>query len=40
MLKIGICEDEPNVLNQISCCIQEALNNEIEYSIKEENESL
>ncbi|AIQ44175.1 LytTR family DNA-binding domain-containing protein [Paenibacillus sp. FSL R5-0912] len=37
MLKIGICEDEQNVLNQISCCIQEALNNEIEYSIKEYN---
>lgn len=35
MLKIGVCEDELHVLNQISGYIQEALNNQIEYSIKE-----
>ncbi|MNI31963.1 Transcriptional regulatory protein YpdB [compost metagenome] len=35
MLKIGICEDERNVLNQISAYIQETLHDEIEYSIRE-----
>lgn len=37
MIKIGICEDEIIVLNQINQYIKEILNNEIEYSIKEYN---